>query len=98
MVSELPRIGDGHGGKNTPHQITIAEIVMVTGHNDLSTVVSGVREGAYDYIVKSLSWKRLLEAIEAALIHRRAGPVMKQKRTFHGVKSVRTTGSDGRPI
>ncbi len=49
-------------------------IVMVTVHDDLFTVVSAVRAGADDYIVKPLSWKRLIEVIEAALGRRSSMP------------------------
>ncbi len=49
-------------------------IVMVTCHNYLSTVVSAVQAGADDYIVKPLSWKRLIEVIEAALDRRSSMP------------------------
>ena len=37
-----------------------------------------MREGAYDYIVKPLTWKQLLEAIEVALNRHRA--LIEQRR------------------
>ena len=45
-------------------------IVMVTGHDELSTAVSAMREGAYDYIAKPVSMTLLIFRVEHALSRR----------------------------
>ncbi len=42
-------------------------IVLMTGHGDMDTAVSGMRLGAVDFLVKPFSLKELLDAIQRGL-------------------------------
>ncbi len=42
-------------------------VIMITGYEDLNTVVTAIRAGAYDYIVKPLQIDALRVTIENAL-------------------------------
>ncbi|ABC27238.1 sigma 54-dependent transcriptional activator containing CheY-like receiver domain [Hahella chejuensis KCTC 2396] len=46
-------------------------VILVTGHGDISTAVSAMREGAYDFIEKPFSNERLLDTIRRAMDKRR---------------------------
>ena len=68
LVSELTR------------QYPDMAIVMVTGHDEMSTVLLAMREGAYDYLTKPVPQGLLLLRVEKAL-ERRA--LMLENKAYH---------------
>ena len=50
-----------------------ADIILLTGHASLETSVEGMREGAYDYLLKPIKLEDLLEKLAQAL-ERRGSP------------------------
>ncbi|HVR95464.1 MAG TPA: UDP-3-O-acyl-N-acetylglucosamine deacetylase [Thermoanaerobaculia bacterium] len=49
-----------------------ASVVMMSGHGTTSTAVKAIKMGAYDYLEKPLSYKRVVEAAAGALAYRRS--------------------------
>ena len=49
-----------------------AAVVMMSGHGTASTAVKAIKMGAYDYLEKPLSYKRVLEAAAGALDYKRS--------------------------
>ncbi|WP_087025439.1 sigma-54-dependent transcriptional regulator [Thaumasiovibrio subtropicus] len=47
------------------------QVVMLTGHGDISTAVEAMREGAYDFIEKPFSTSHLIDVIRRGLDKRR---------------------------
>lgn len=47
------------------------EAIMVTAHNDARYAVESLRKGAYDYLLKPVSWEDLVASINRALEHKR---------------------------
>ena len=47
------------------------EAIMVTARNDARHAVESLRKGAYDYLVKPVTWEDLVVAINRALEHKR---------------------------
>ncbi len=46
-------------------------VILITGHGDVSTAVSAMRDGAYDFIEKPFTGKRLVSVVQRALERRR---------------------------
>lgn len=42
-------------------------VILITGHGDISTAVSAMRDGAYDFIEKPYSSERLVKTVQRAL-------------------------------
>lgn len=42
-------------------------VILITGHGDISTAVTAMRDGAYDFIEKPYSSERLVKTVERAL-------------------------------
>src|SRR5829696_1145118 len=49
-----------------------AAVVMMSGHGTASTAVKAIKMGAFDYLEKPFSYKRVAEAAAGALAHKRA--------------------------
>ena len=49
-----------------------AAVVMMSGHGTTSTAVKAIKMGAFDYLEKPFSYKRVAEAAAGALAHKRA--------------------------
>ena len=49
-----------------------AAVVMMSGHGTTSTAVKAIKMGAFDYLEKPLSYKRVVEAAAGALAHKRS--------------------------
>lgn len=49
-----------------------AAVVMMSGHGTTSTAVKAIKMGAFDYLEKPLSYKRVAEAAAGALAHKRS--------------------------
>jgi DNA-binding NtrC family response regulator len=47
-----------------------AEVILLTGHASLETSVEGMKEGAYDYLLKPIRLEDLLEKLAQALERR----------------------------
>jgi DNA-binding NtrC family response regulator len=47
-----------------------AEVILLTGHASLETSVEGMRQGAYDYLLKPIRLEDLLEKLALALERR----------------------------
>lgn len=47
------------------------EAIMVTAHNDAMYAVDSLRKGAYDYLLKPLTWQDLIASINRALERKR---------------------------
>lgn len=57
-------------------------VVFSTAVNDVTIVVDHLKYGAYDFMVKPVSWKRLLQVVSEALDRRHALLQDKQNRKF----------------
>lgn len=44
----------------------LLEVVMLTGHGTVETAVEGIRQGAFDYLLKPCEMESLLEKLRAA--------------------------------
>ncbi len=67
---KMPRL-DGIGAlKEIKASLPGTEVIIVTGHTDFETAVAAMKEGAYDYIAKPLSFADAEAAIERALERR----------------------------
>lgn len=49
-----------------------AAVVMMSGHGTTSTAVKAIKMGAFDYLEKPFSYKRVAEAAAGALAHKRS--------------------------
>jgi UDP-3-O-[3-hydroxymyristoyl] N-acetylglucosamine deacetylase len=49
-----------------------AAVVMMSGHGTTSTAVKAIKMGAFDYLEKPLSYKRVAEAAAGALAHKKS--------------------------
>jgi UDP-3-O-[3-hydroxymyristoyl] N-acetylglucosamine deacetylase len=49
-----------------------AAVVMMSGHGTTSTAVKAIKMGAFDYLEKPLSYRRVAEAAAGALAHKRS--------------------------
>jgi UDP-3-O-[3-hydroxymyristoyl] N-acetylglucosamine deacetylase len=49
-----------------------AAVVMMSGHGTTSTAVKAIKMGAFDYLEKPLSYKRVVEAAAGALAYKRS--------------------------
>lgn len=52
------------------------EAIMVTAHNDAMYAVDALRKGAYDYLLKPLTWEELVASINRALERKRFLEIM----------------------
>jgi len=48
----------------------LVEVIMLTGHADLSDAVTGMRQGAFDYLLKPVDADELVNKIEDAAARR----------------------------
>ncbi len=66
----------GMDGMETLDQIKqhypLVEVIMLTGHGTIETAVSGMKRGAYDYLLKPADFKEIEEKLEGARKRREA--------------------------
>ena len=55
-------------------------VVMISGHGNIETAVSAIKQGAYDFIEKPFKADRLLLVVERAIEHLRLRREVKQLR------------------
>lgn len=74
------------------------EAIIVTAHNDARYAVDSLRKGAYDYLLKPVSWEDLVVSINRALEHKRlleivsldkrgAPPELNNRSAFESIKT-----------
>ena len=65
--------------KEVKRRIPLAEVIMLTGHATVETAIDGMKQGAYDYLMKPCDIEQLVEKIEEAASKKRqheiTGPV-----------------------
>lgn len=64
-------------------------VIFVTAWDDLNIAVQNLKNGAYDYVVKPVTRKRLQQAVEETLAKREALLEKKQRRSFLHEQIVR---------
>ena len=60
----------GIGGNEVLHEIKrikpLTEVIMLTGHATVESAIDGMKEGAYDYLVKPCETEELVNKIDKA--------------------------------
>jgi DNA-binding NtrC family response regulator len=60
----------GIGGNEVLHEIKrikpLTEVIMLTGHATVESAIDGMKEGAYDYLVKPCETEELVDKIDKA--------------------------------
>ncbi len=69
-------------------------VIMMSGHATIDTAVEATQIGALDFLEKPIALKKLLEAVEKALLH---GPISSVSNTSPNAHSL-ATPSNTRPI
>ena len=52
--------------KEIKRHFPIVEVIMLTGHGTIQTAVEGMKQGAYDYLLKPADFKELLAKLDGA--------------------------------
>jgi DNA-binding NtrC family response regulator len=63
-----------------------AALIIMTAHGDSSTAIEAMKAGAFDYVLKPIDFRLLLQQIERALQHRRL--LREQKHSAPGPKET----------
>lgn len=69
-----------------------AAVVMMSGHGTTSTAVKAIKVGAFDYLEKPLSYKRVVEAAAGALAYKRSLQAAGAKKAAPGRPRDRVDG------
>ena len=76
------------GAIKTAHPLV--EVILLTGHGAVDTAVKGMKQGAYDYLLKPAQFSELLEKLEGA--RQRKSEHEERIRKAEVMSSMRHTG------
>ena len=57
--------------KEVKRRLPLAEVIMLTGHATVESAIDGMKQGAYDYLMKPCDIEQLVEKIEEATSKKR---------------------------
>jgi DNA-binding NtrC family response regulator len=67
-----------------------AEVILLTGHASLETSVEGMKQGAYDYLLKPIRLEDLLEKLAQALERKGSAELRAQSEDIRKLLQKRT--------
>lgn len=66
----MPEISDSTNAADPEDSRNRAPVILLTGRDEISGALHGMKEGAYDYLEKPITKEHLLATVQRAMVHR----------------------------